>query len=63
MKCSQVAGVDERAKREGVGAIVMVLASVMLASGVGLVSHSVGWFLITLPIAFYGIGAVRNYGR
>jgi hypothetical protein len=54
---------DERAKREGVEGIVVIACCLLFSSGVGLVTHSVGWLLIALPSAFVAVRTLRNYGK
>jgi hypothetical protein len=54
---------DERAKREGIEGIVVIACCLLFASGVGMVTHTVGWFLIALPVAFVAVRTLRNYGK
>ena len=47
---------DDKQIRQGIEGLIVLVACVVFASGVGLVAHSVGWFLIALAS---GYGAVR----
>lgn len=54
---------DERIKQQGIAGLIVLASCLMLAAGVGLVAHSVGWFLITLPLAYMAWRKIESYER
>ena len=54
---------DDKAKREGVEGAVILICCLLFSTGVALVLHSLGWFLITLSASFVGVRMMWNYGR
>lgn len=53
---------DNKQVREGVEGAIVLACCLLFSSGVGIVTHSVGWFLIALPVAFWAVRYVRNAG-